>query len=171
MNLHELTVSKIEAAFPDAIESVKDFRGERTIRVRRERLVEVCRLLRDDPGLRYNYLSDLSATDYFPDEPRFCVNYHMLSMPHNNARVRLSVYVSGEDAVVPSVTGVWPSNWPEREAYDMFAGSQPSRPAPISCRRMDRPPQRRDRWAAERAVRTASTDPGLKPRPEPFEVA
>jgi NADH-quinone oxidoreductase subunit C len=148
MDLHELTVTKIQAVFPDAVESVKDFRGERTIRIRRERIVEVCRLLRDDPGLRYNYLSDLSATDYYPDEPRFCVNYHLLSMPHNNARVRLAVYVNGEDAVVPSVTGVWPAaNWLEREAYDMFGVTFTGHP---DLRRILMPqewsgyPQRRD---------------------------
>lgn len=120
MDLSQLTVDKIKSAFPDAIVSVKDFRGERTLRITRERIVDVCRLLRDDADLAYNYLSDLSGTDYWPEEPRFCVNYHLLSLSANY-RARLSVYLHGEDPVVPSVTGVWPAaNWMEREVFDLF---------------------------------------------------
>ncbi len=120
MDLSTLTVDKIKAAFPDALEGVKDFRGERTLRIRRERIVDVCRLLRDDADLHYNMLSDLSGTDYWPEEPRFCINYPLLSMSANY-RLRLSVYVTGDDPVVPSVVAVWPAaNWMEREAYDLF---------------------------------------------------
>ncbi len=120
MDLSTLTVEKLQAALPDAVEGVKDFRGERTLRIKREHIVAACRLLRDDPDLQYNYLSDVSATDYWPEEPRFCVNYHLLSFTHNY-RLRLSVYVSGDDPQVPSVTLLWPSaSFQEREAYDMF---------------------------------------------------
>ncbi len=120
MDLSAVTLDKIQAALPGAVLGVKDFRGERTLRIKPEQIADVGRLLRDDPALRYNYLSDLSATDYWPEEPRFCVNYHLLSLPHYY-RIRLSVYLPGDDPVVPSVTGLWPSaNFPEREAYDMF---------------------------------------------------
>jgi NADH-quinone oxidoreductase subunit C len=108
MDVKDLTVEKIRAALPEAISATRDFRGERTLRIRREDIVAVCRLLRDDPELDYNYLSDLSGTDYWPAEPRFCVNYHLLAMG-TNTRLRLSVYLTGDDAVVASVTGVWPA--------------------------------------------------------------
>lgn len=119
-NLHELAADKVRAAYPDAIEAIVDFRGERTLVIRPERIVEVCRLLRDDQDLLFNFLADLSAVDYWPEEMRFAVNYHVLSLPHNQ-RIRLKVFVNREDPVVPSVVGVYPAaNWYERECYDMF---------------------------------------------------
>lgn len=119
-NLHELAVEKIRAAYPDAIEAIVDFRGERTLIIRPERIVDVCRLLRDDPDLLFNFLADISAVDYWPEEMRFAVNYHVLSLPHNQ-RIRLKMFVSREDPAVPSVVSVYPAaNWYERECYDMF---------------------------------------------------
>jgi NADH dehydrogenase subunit C (EC 1.6.5.3) len=36
-------------------------------------------------------------------------------------RLRIKVYLSGDDPRLPSVTSVWPSaDWEEREAYDMM---------------------------------------------------
>jgi hypothetical protein len=34
--------------------------------IRKERLLEVCRLLRDDPDLGYLYISDITAIDWLP---------------------------------------------------------------------------------------------------------
>lgn len=119
-DLHELTVEKIRNAYPDAIEDIVDFRGERTIVVKPERIVEVCRLLQEDEDLGYNYMADISAVDYWPDEMHFAVNYHLLSLPHNQ-RIRLKVYVDRENPALPTVTSVYPpANWYERECYDMF---------------------------------------------------
>ncbi len=119
-DLHALAVERIRSAYPDAIEALVDFRGERTLVVRPERIVDVCRLLRDDPALLFNFLADISAVDYWPEELRFAVNYHVLSLPYNQ-RIRLKVFVNREEPVVPSVVSVYPSaNWYERECYDMF---------------------------------------------------
>ncbi len=53
-------------------------------------------------------------------EYRFDVVYHLYSLSKNH-RVRLRVPVKANDAVVDSVTGLWPSaNWFEREVWDMF---------------------------------------------------
>jgi NADH-quinone oxidoreductase subunit C len=70
--------------------------------------------------LQFDFLSDISAVDRFPIEPRFEVNYHLLSIPLHQ-RVRLRVWVSGEDTVVSTVIPVWPTaNWHEREIFDLF---------------------------------------------------
>lgn len=103
----------------DAITGVVEFRGETTIGVKRESIVAVCTFLRDDPTAAYDFMSDISAVDVWPDEPRFQVNYHLYSMRHNR-RLRLKVSVRDGQSI-PSVTGVWPSaNWFERETYDLF---------------------------------------------------
>ena len=90
-----------------------------TIYVPADRLVETCLALRDHPDLRFNVLTEVTAADYLPREPRFEVVYHLLSVP-NRARLRLKVRV-GSDGSVPTVQSVWRgAGWPEREVWDMF---------------------------------------------------
>ena len=104
---------------PQAVTEVIEFRGETTIVVPREHLRRTADFLARDPGLRFTYLSDITATDQFPIEPRFELNYHLVSLERRE-RVRLKVRVSGDDPVAPSVTSVWPgANWHEREAFDL----------------------------------------------------
>ena len=49
----------------------------------------------------------------------FELTYELLDL--RGGRVRVKATVEGEEPVVPTVTGVYPTaNWHEREAYDMF---------------------------------------------------
>lgn len=109
----------LKARFGDAITDVVEFRGETTIHVKPNAIVDVCTFLRDDESTLYNFMSDISAADIWPDEPRFQVNYHLYSMS-NNTRLRLKVSVRDGEPI-PTVTGVWrTANWYERETYDLF---------------------------------------------------
>jgi NADH-quinone oxidoreductase subunit C len=84
-----------------------------------DRLVDTCRALRDTPSLRFDVLTEVTAADYLPRNPRFEVVYHLLSIPHR-MRLRLKVRVA-DGGSVPTVQGVWASaGWPEREVWDMF---------------------------------------------------
>ncbi len=104
------------AAVPSAVFD----RNELTLVIARPFLREACALLRDDPELCYNFLSDVTCADWYPNEPRFHVVYHLLSISRR-ARLRLKVLLAGEDATVDSVTPVWPSaNFFEREVFDLF---------------------------------------------------
>ena len=116
---------KIAAQYPDAIEEVYEFRGDTWLFIRKERLLEVCRLLHDDPDLGYLYISDITAIDWLPhweksEKPkRFEVVYNLYSPVHFR-RIFLKVRVDDGEAV-PSVMGIWEgANYPEREVYDMF---------------------------------------------------
>lgn len=110
----------IKAAFGDALQGDSEFRGELTLVVAADKIVEICQFCRDEAGLLYNYLSDLSGLDYYPQEPRFCINYHLLSMRYNR-RLRLKAFWSDGDADVPTLSGLWPNaNWMEREVYDLY---------------------------------------------------
>jgi NADH-quinone oxidoreductase subunit C len=113
------SVDLMKERFPEEIEEIAYFAGEVTIRVKGGRLLEILRLLRDDPSTQMNLLSDLSAADYPKDPQRFEINYHLYSIAHRR-RVRVKVRVA-EGGQVPSVTGIWStSNWHEREAFDLF---------------------------------------------------
>jgi NADH-quinone oxidoreductase subunit C len=120
----ELTqiIERLKAKFPNGIEGVREFRGEVTVQVKPDALVEMCTFLRDDPDCDFNFLSDVSGVDYYPEEPRFGVNYHLLSMKYKQ-RLRLKVRLKGTAGAprVPTVTSVWPgANWFERETFDLF---------------------------------------------------
>ena len=77
-------------------------------------------MLRDHPRLRFTFLAELTAVDFFPREPRFELVYILVSIEHR-ARLRLKVRLPGADARVRTVSGVWPAaNWLEREVWDLF---------------------------------------------------
>ena len=113
-------VEEVRQRYGDAVKEAIVFRGETTIVVDSGKIVEVAEFLRDADGLEYNYLSNLCGIDYLPEEPRFAVVYDLYSMIFNR-RLRLKVYLPGDDPRVPSLVSVWPAaNFQEREVFDMF---------------------------------------------------
>jgi NADH-quinone oxidoreductase subunit C len=92
-------------------------RVELTITIARENIIAACQAVQQ---AGYTFLEDVTAVDWYPSEPRFQITYHILSMTLKQ-RVRLAVRLDGGDAVLDSVTGVWPSaNFYEREVFDLF---------------------------------------------------
>ena len=114
-----VAVQALRQSMPQAIEAVSSFRDQVSIRLHKEHYVEACRLLRDTPGLEFDFLTDLTAVDYPARPKRFDVVSHLYSMSQNHMlRVKVGV-ADGEPC--PTLTGVWKAaNWEEREAYDMF---------------------------------------------------
>ena len=113
-------VERLREWDPEAVTEVIEFREELTIVVPREHLRRAADFLCGESGMEFRFLSDISPVDRFPSEPRFELNYHLLSISKRQ-RVRLRVRVPGANAVVDSVTPIWPTaNWHEREAYDLF---------------------------------------------------
>lgn len=82
------------------------------------KLVDVCTYLRDDPELRFEFLSSLAAVDRLE---YFEVVYHLTSI-RLNLRTALKVQTHDrENPRVPSVTSVWEgAHFQEREAYDLM---------------------------------------------------
>jgi NADH-quinone oxidoreductase subunit C len=113
-------IDLIKKQFPEAVSVPIEFHGETTLVVQPYRLIDVCTFLRDDPALKFDLLSDVSAVDHFPEHPRFAVNYHVYSL-ENNRELRLKVWLDGEQPHVASATAVWPgANWHEREVWDLM---------------------------------------------------
>ena len=115
-------VDRLEGLVGDgAIEKVVVDRNELTLHIKREHLVEVCRHLRDDEALRFEFCSGVSGVHY-PEETgrELHAVYHFLSITHNR-RIRLEVSVPDADPHVPSIVSVYPANdWHERETWDFF---------------------------------------------------
>lgn len=116
-----LFAAALQRAHPEWVAGEIEALSETTIIVPREHIVAACAFLKSEPGLEFNFLSDLCGFDRGPEEePRFEVNYHLFSTTKFH-RVRLKVLLSEDDAHVATVTGVWrTANWHERETYDLF---------------------------------------------------
>jgi len=113
-------VSKLRLWDTNSVAEVLEFRGETTIVVPREHIRRAAEFLRTEPSLQFTFLSDITTVDRFPLEPRFEVNYHLLSI-ERGMRLRLKVRLAGNDPNVLSVVPVWPTaNWHERESFDLF---------------------------------------------------
>jgi len=113
----------IARELPDAVLRRGVAYGEETMWIARERLVEVCTLLRDHADGRYRIPLHVTAVDWpdrEPEEPRFDVVYQLRSLQHNDT-CRLIVRVPEDDPSVPSLEKVFAGmDWHEREAYDLL---------------------------------------------------
>jgi NADH-quinone oxidoreductase subunit C len=113
-------IAKVEAAFPGKVMESHSQHGNETIIINREDALAIFTTLRDDPQFAFNLLVDLSAVDFFGQEPRFEVVYHFHSMPLNH-RLRVKIRVPENEAWVYSASSLWKAaNWLEREVWDMF---------------------------------------------------
>src|ERR1700747_2772103 len=114
----DVVAERLRAWNPNSVSEVIEFHGETTLLVPRELLratAEYC-----CNTLQFNLLSDATCVDRFPVEPRFELNYHLLSIPRRD-RVRLRTSVSLQHPVIDSLVPVWPgADWLEREIFDLF---------------------------------------------------
>jgi NADH-quinone oxidoreductase subunit C len=116
----KVVVERLRAWSANAISEVIEFRGETTLVVPRNVLRDVAERCRADKELQFNLLTDATCVDRYPLEPRFEVNYHLVSIPRRD-RLRLQVRLSSDDPAVDSLVAVWPgANWLEREIFDLM---------------------------------------------------
>jgi NADH-quinone oxidoreductase subunit C len=137
------------------------------------RVVEILRVLRDEPDLNFFYLADAAAVDYGPTE-RFEVVYHLYSDRHP-AWLRIRAHVSRADPHLPTITGLWEgAMFHEREMYDMmgivFDGNRDLRRIYMSPDYRSFP-QRRDFLLPDDAADSSSA--GVRPleRPETWDLS
>lgn len=113
-----MSENDVAAAIPGSVVGSKVHRGQTSLAIEPARIVEVCRFLRDEQ--QFIRLSGVTAVDRYPLEPRFEIVYFLHSLERNE-RLRLKCLVPSGEAVLDSVTGVWPAaNWYEREVFDLF---------------------------------------------------
>jgi NADH-quinone oxidoreductase subunit C len=120
MDIKELIVEKVKNLSDDCLEDSYTFRGDFAIVVNASRILEVAKLLAEDPELQFTTCSDVTAIDWATRKNRFTVVYHIFSYKHN-FRLRIRANISSKEPEIDSVTSIWRSaNWYERETYDMY---------------------------------------------------
>jgi NADH-quinone oxidoreductase subunit C len=116
-------VERFRSKFGDAVLDSQSFRGQLSIWIRRDALLEALRFARDDRDLLCDLLADVTSVDYLehrgPDEPRFELIHNLYSIAFNR-RFLLKTPV-GEKETVPSAVSLWKSaDFMEREVYDLM---------------------------------------------------
>ena len=115
-----VVVERLRAWNPNAVSQVIEYRGQTTIVVPKHLLRATAQELKTNAKLQFNLLSDATCVDRFPIEPRFELNYQLVSIPRVQ-RISLRTSVSGQQPVVDSLMPVWKgANWLEREIFDLF---------------------------------------------------
>ena len=93
-----------------------------SIEVIADKITAVVLFLKNDPTLRFHFLTDLCGVHY-PDnsiDRQFAVVYHLHNW-YENKRIKLKVFIDGTAPKVKSLTTIFPSsNWMERETFDFY---------------------------------------------------
>ena len=111
-------VVRLRESHAPAVLRVEHFRGEETVIVKPQSIVEVCCFLKQESDLVFDMLTDLCGVHFLDRDYTYEVVYQLYSL-RNNKRLRLKVRLA-EDESVSSVTVVWPgAGWLEREAFDL----------------------------------------------------
>lgn len=105
----------------DKVIEISHPRGDGMVLLQRAGLRQSFQTLGQDPQLDYDFLSDITAVDYWrKKEPRFEVVYQILSR-RRRKRLRVRVPVPENDPAVESLTPLWRgATFLEREVWDLF---------------------------------------------------
>jgi NADH-quinone oxidoreductase subunit C len=112
-------VVKLKEQFAASIIDVTEFRGEVTVTVRKDAILDILSFLKQ--SLQYNLLTDVTAVDYLGKKTdRYMMVYQLFSIAIKD-RLRIKTPVSEDDCRIPTVSQIWATaNWLEREVYDLF---------------------------------------------------
>ena len=114
------TAERLKTEYADRLVEIYTFRGDLNIVLKPKDIPEICRFLKTDSALKYNFLSCITAADYLESrDKRFEVVYILFSIS-NSFRIIIKTRVD-ENEEIPTLTSLWSTaNWQEREVYDMF---------------------------------------------------
>jgi NADH-quinone oxidoreductase subunit C len=127
---------KIEERFGDRVTGANLEAIDPWIEVAPSGLVDVCRYLKQQPDLEFNYLNCITAVDYFIADPKKAAKadfephielvYHLSSVTRKHTLVlkvmlpRWKEDVEGQLPEVPTLSYVWrTAEWHEREVFDL----------------------------------------------------
>src|SRR3989304_441839 len=116
MNYKEI-YQKVKDKFPDAVAEICEVVGDSFAVIKRENIQDVCKFLRDESSLTFDFPTCVSGVD---DGTTFWVVYHLYSTKKNH-RIVLKVNVGRDNPSVPTVMDIWRgANGHERETFDMY---------------------------------------------------
>jgi len=115
-------VGKIQSDFADLFISAEEFRGDLTINVRKDRILDIIRYLKEAPEAAFDFLVDIAGVDFLKlgGPERFAVVYHLHSHTYLR-RLRIKAWIPEDNLSIDSLMPLWQTaNWQEREIHEMF---------------------------------------------------
>ncbi len=122
----------LKTRFDSAVEAAVMGGGHPHVFITADRWPEVALFLRDEPGLRFNFLRCISTLDLLADNKLACI-YDLMHVPLESSSQRhapaapqtsefaVRVVADRDNPLIPSVAHVWPAaDWHEREAFDLM---------------------------------------------------
>lgn len=117
---NQQVIQSLTSKFGERISLPTEPFGLLTFGASAENIHEVLRFLKEDSELKFNYLTDITGIHFPEQELSIGVIYHLHSL-QNNVRVRIKVFIDGNNPSIPTATTLWEgANWMERETYDFF---------------------------------------------------
>ena len=112
---------RLQEKFGEGVYTFEEPYGMLTFETKPELNLEVMQFLFSDPGLGFQFLTDLTAVHYPAYKNReLAVVYHLHNLVEN-CRIRFKLFVPIEQPDVNSATKIFEAaNWMEREAYDFY---------------------------------------------------
>lgn len=110
---------RVRVLCSSGVQEFNDTGLEPFFKVKPASIKEVCVALRDDDGLNFDVLSDLTAVD-LPTANVIQVVYHLFSYD-TRRQVVVKVDLDRDTPAVATVEDIWKvANWFEREVFDLF---------------------------------------------------
>ncbi|HET7817755.1 MAG TPA: NADH-quinone oxidoreductase subunit C [Bacteroidia bacterium] len=120
-NLLQSLEEKLKAKFADAVISSEQSYDFPLFVVKREKVFDIIKFLKENPETQFGFLTTLCGLHY-PDNKgnELGVMYQLHNLP-KNWRIRIKTFFPVTNPEVPSLTPLFPSaNWQERQEYDFF---------------------------------------------------
>ena len=105
---------QITENFPEAVAEASD----QSVVVKSESLLEVAQYLKSSPELDFDYLTNITAVDYYE---YFELVYQLTSLKHNHSLMLKTRCYDRDKPAAPSVVNLWRgADFQEREIYDLM---------------------------------------------------
>ena len=126
----EETESRLRARFGRDVVASEEQHGHPVATVTVERYHDVCRFLRDEPELSFDYCDFVSAVDFGPERGFEVVTHLYSNAHHHNARIKVAL--PHDRPMCPTITDLYPTaDWHERETMEMFGIRFEGHPNPV----------------------------------------
>ncbi|TRX37730.1 NADH-quinone oxidoreductase subunit C [Flavobacterium restrictum] len=113
---------KLVATFGSAVFQFDQEKDIFSFEVDADKITAVILFLKNDPTLRFHFLTDLCGIHY-PDneeERQFAVVYHLHNW-YENKRIKIKSFINGAKPEIKTISNIFlSSNWMERETWDFF---------------------------------------------------
>lgn len=118
---NDILLERLKDSFPDEMNAVSAPYDMLTFETAADKVHSIISFLKNDPELRFGFLTDLCGTHY-PEKTgaELGIIYHLHSL-ENNVRVRIKTFVPVDKPELPTLTDLFlGANWMERETYDFY---------------------------------------------------